>query len=138
MFKIQKPLSKSYLLIIVLTIGMPNLLKAQNKEEASSFSCDLSVMTPGERNQHLEVGKRMFGLVKEVKELRNGFALRFAADSTIITTVGQFIEKERLCCPFMKFTVEVGEEHGPLWVSITGRKGAKDFIRAEFDLDSLK
>jgi hypothetical protein len=55
----------------------------------------------------------------------------------MLTAIAQFIEKERLCCPFMKFTVEVGEERGPIWVTISGRKGAKEFIREEFNFDAL-
>ncbi|HTK81695.1 MAG TPA: hypothetical protein VL633_05340 [Bacteroidota bacterium] len=138
MSTLYQALRNPYVLLIVLFIGMPgsNELKAQHKN-VTPFACDMSVMTPEEREHHAEVGRKMFGMVKEVKELRDGFALRFDVDSAMISTVAQFVEKERLCCPFMKFTVEVGQEHGPLWVSITGRKGAKEFIRSEFDLDSL-
>lgn len=138
MSTLYQALCKPYFLLIIVIIGMPgsNELKAQHKN-VTPFACDMSVMTAEERDHHAELGRKMFGMVKEVKELRDGFALRFNVDSAMVPTVAQFIEKERLCCPFMKFTVEIGAEHGPLWVSITGRKGAKDFIRAEFDLDSL-
>src|SRR5262245_49060290 len=118
----NQSLRKLYILIIIIAIGMPNVSKAQTKDKGPAFSCDLSVMTVEEREQHFERATRMFSMAKEVKELGDGFAVRFSVDSSMITTVAQFIEKERLCCPFMKFTVEIGEEHGPLWVRITGRK----------------
>lgn len=111
--------------------------KTQQQKSISPFVCNMSVMTPEERELHQNIGAKIFGAVREVKELRNGYALRLSPDSSMIESVARFIEKERLCCPFMKFTVEVGEEHGPLWVSITGRKGAKEFIREEFDLGLL-
>jgi len=97
----------------------------------------MSVMTPEERKTHQETGQKILQSVRQLKELQNGYALRLSTDSSMLTTITQFIDKERLCCPFMKFVVEVGEEHGPLWVKITGRKGAKEFIRKEFDLDAL-
>ena len=110
---------------------------AQKQKTTSPFFCDMSVMKPEERKAHQEIGRKIFHAVQQIKELRNGYALRLSADSSMLTMVAQFIEKERLCCPFMKFTVEVEEEHGPLWMNITGRKGAKEFIREEFDLDAL-
>jgi hypothetical protein len=114
----------------------PSQQQSQSKK-ASPFVCNMSVMTPEERTLHAEIGQKIFGSVEEIKELRDGYALRLSKDSTMMLTVAHFIDKERLCCPFMKFTIEVEEEHGPIWMKITGRRGAKEFIREEFDLGSL-
>jgi|SRR6266851_330802 len=119
------------------SVSSATLAVAQERPAASPFVCNMSVMTPEERKAHQETGQKIFQSVRQVKELQNGYALRLSTDSSMLKTVAQFIEMERLCCPFMKFVVEVGEEHGPLWVRITGRKGTKEFIREEFDLDAL-
>ena len=131
--------------LLIITILSITVMAAISQTQSSKrpgksispFVCNMSVMTPAERELHQKIGEKIFGAVREVKELRHGYALRLSPDSSMIESVARFIEKERLCCPFMKFTVEVGEEHGPLWVNMTGREGAKDFIREEFDLDSL-
>ena len=133
-------------ILTILLIVMPmTMLTGQNSssgtkgqsKKASPFACDMSVMTPEERALHGELGQKIFGSVEEIKELRDGYALRLPGDSSMILAVARFIEKERLCCPFMKFTIEAGEEHGPIWWKITGRTGAKEFIHEEFDLGSL-
>jgi len=43
----------------------------------------------------------------------------------------EFIAKERLCCPFFGFAIEIEPEQGALWLSLTGRQRVKPFIRAE-------
>ena len=44
---------------------------------------------------------------------------------------------ERLCCPFLTFTLEVSPERGPLLLRLTGAEGVKDFIRAELHLPTV-
>ena len=107
------------------------------KKSQSQFVCNLSALTPDEREQHRQNGHKIFHAVQDVKELPNGYAFQLPADSSLLVTVALFIEKERLCCPFFHFVVEVDEENGPMWVHVTGREGVKPFIRNEFELDEL-
>src|SRR5690242_2729433 len=41
---------------------------------------------------------------------------------------------ERLRCPFFAFQLEVGSDHQPLWLRITGREGVKPFMQSEFGI----
>ena len=102
------------------------------------FACDMTVMTPDERIRHRENGETILGAVQEVRDMKNGYAFRLPADSAMISCVTKFIEKERLCCPFFGFSVEIEPEHGPLWLRITGRDGAKAFMNEEFGIDGLR
>jgi hypothetical protein len=38
---------------------------------------------------------------------------------------------EKLCCPFLNFTLEVEAENGSVWLGLTGREGVKAFVREE-------
>jgi len=44
------------------------------------------------------------------------------------------VSRERLCCPFLGFTLEVGPDRGPLRLHLTGPDGVAPFIRAELHL----
>lgn len=48
--------------------------------------------------------------------------------------VTEFVRRERLCCPFLAFTLEVSPDRGPLLLRLTGAEGVKDYIRAELRL----
>lgn len=48
--------------------------------------------------------------------------------------VTQFVARERLCCPFLKFVVVVTPEPGNVELRLSGPAGAKEFIRAELRL----
>jgi hypothetical protein len=72
--------------------------------------------------------------VREVKELSEGFAFRFEGDSEQIVALAKWVSFERLCCPFFSFQMEVGAKSEPVWLRVTGRDGAKEFLRSAFNL----
>lgn len=95
------------------------------------FSCDMSALAPGERERHLAMMKAVFGAVQEIRELADGYAFRLPNDAEMLIQVSAFVAKERLCCPFFGFRIEIESESGPLWLSLTGREGVKPFIKTE-------
>lgn len=99
--------------------------------QQSPLVCDLSALTDEERREHEVIGRQMFAALQEVKELPDGYGFRFPATADMLQTVATFIPRERKCCPFYDFTVEVEREDGPMWLHFTGREGTKDFLRME-------
>ena len=67
----------------------------------------------------------------EMKELPDGFAFRFPSDPRIIVNLAEWITLERQCCGFFSFVLEVEPHEGPVWLSLTGGKGVKEFLQAE-------
>jgi hypothetical protein len=97
-----------------------------------SFVCDLTVMNDEQRARHMQIAHELMAEDRqEIVELDNGFAFRFAADSTTCVKIAQFISSERLCCPFFNFALEVPENSGAMWLRITGREGVNQFIQSE-------
>lgn len=97
----------------------------------SPIACDMSVIEPGLRAQHVTAGRQLFGAAAEVRELSDGYAFRLPADADTLLKSVEFISLERLCCPFLGFALEVVPEGGPVWLRLTGREGVKAFIREE-------
>lgn len=65
---------------------------------------------------------------KEVKPLEAGYALRFEPKDEALQAVADLITSERKCCPFLMFTLKVSQDHGPVWLELTGPDGTKSFL----------
>ncbi len=99
--------------------------------KASPLACTMSAFAPDERRLHLLAIEEVFGAVEETRELPEGYAFRLPGESAWVLKVADFITKERLCCPFFGFALQLEPEGGALWLSLTGREGIKPFILAE-------
>lgn len=97
----------------------------------SPFACNMSAIPPEERGRHVAAIEAVFGVVQEVRELADGYAFRLANETALLLKVADFLARERLCCPFFGFALQIEPEGGAVWLSLTGREGVKPFIRAE-------
>ena len=111
----------------------PKGKKKQTVKE-SPFTCSVSGLNSAQRERWEALLGKLAGAKQEVRELRDGYAFRFKADSEMVKEIAEFITYERLCCPFFDFEVVVEREGGPLWLRLRGRSGVKAFIRSEFGL----
>ena len=102
-----------------------------NTEKISPFVCDMEALSPEERPKHLAVLRRLFSLVQGIDELPNGYAFLLADGPNVLSDTAEFISRERLCCPFFGFSLDVEPEGGSVWLHLTGRDGVKPFIQAE-------
>ena len=97
------------------------------------FACDMTAIPASERGAHHALTRRlMTEALAELRDLPDGLAFRFAADE--YDAVVRFVDRERLCCPFLRFTLDVAPARGPIWLRLTGADGVKAFIKAELHL----
>ena len=98
----------------------------------SPFACDRMALTPEIRERHFEeLGPKLVGLRKSVREVADGYEFQFPADEKTYQLLTEWVIQERLCCPFFDLDLRLDREGGPLWLRVTGREGTKDFIRAD-------
>lgn len=97
----------------------------------SSIACNMNAIDPELRAGHVAQSAHLFRSAEEIRELPDGFAFQLPADSDTLLKTAEFVSLERLCCPFLGFTLEVSPEGGPVWLRLTGREGVKAFIREE-------
>lgn len=107
---------------------MTNESKAADE---SPIACNMSAIEPGLRAGHVATGEMLFCAAGEIRKLVDGYAFRLPADADTLHKAAGFISLERLCCPFLGFTLEVEPEGGAMWLRLTGREGVKAFIREE-------
>jgi hypothetical protein len=100
----------------------------------SPFACDLSALSSEERERHRTLVRKLGGAVAARREDPDGYSLRIDRERMALAELGEWIALESRCCPFFDFRISLAREGGELWVSLAGRAGAKEFIRAEFDM----
>jgi hypothetical protein len=59
--------------------------------------------------------------------------LRFSFPATALTAVMTTIEQERECCRFLQCDVRIEPDGGPVWLSLSGPPGTRDFLLAMID-----
>jgi hypothetical protein len=102
--------------------------------EDSPFACDMTALDVDGRKRHAVVTQQLNDGIQEVRELPDGYALRFAPSQASILLVAEFIAREKLCCPFFNFELVAEKESGPVWLQLRGREGVKEFLKAELNV----
>lgn len=68
---------------------------------------------------------------QEVRWLSEGVALRYSPEQGTLALLGEFIQLERQCCPFLRFQLTVEPGGGPIWLELTGPAGTREFLAHE-------
>ena len=105
----------------------------EDKDKQTAMVCVLGALGPGEQRRQRTVGQDLLASVRETRELKDGYAMRFPAESEIIRLVAEFITLERQCCPFLSFELEVASG-GAVWLRLRGGDGVKTFLENELSL----
>jgi hypothetical protein len=101
------------------------------------IACDPNAVPAESRARWVETGKEVYAAVQAVQELPGGYRFRLPADSALLLKVAEYMSNERLCCAFLHFTLEVESRGGPIWLSLTGSEGVKEYIRSVFATNDL-
>ncbi len=104
--------------------------KTLMKKEETPIMCRLDALTAEERKRHLALGKRLQESREEIREIADGYAIRFPGDSKHLLDIAEFVSRERRCCPFFTFEIEAAGEDEPLWLKLKGGEGVKEFLKA--------
>ena len=66
-------------------------------------------------------------------ELPQGHRLRFYQTDDILATIAQTIDAERQCCRFLRFSITVEPDGGPISLELTGPPATREFVSALLD-----
>src|SRR5579863_3421919 len=99
----------------------------------SPFACNRAALSAQARKRHFdELSPALRARKKSIREVSHGFEFEFPSDAATFQLVSEWVDGERLCCPFFDIDVHFEREGGSLWLRLTGRDGVKQFIRADF------
>ncbi|NWG07774.1 MAG: hypothetical protein HXY35_13950 [Chloroflexi bacterium] len=97
----------------------------------SPLACDMTVFTPVERESHIQNTLQLYQSVRDIRAVENGYEFLFP-HTTEMTKLAEFISKEKMCCPFLEFTLKVEPNKKPISLTLTGPDGTQEFLREEF------
>jgi hypothetical protein len=90
------------------------------------IACTLTPGDFGSRRDELLPGLVAHAL--ERVDRPDGLAWRFEARTDVLQAIISVIDSERRCCAFLRFELTVDPRHGPLWLTVTGPGGRKEFL----------
>lgn len=100
---------------------------------AVPLACVPGAIPAEERAGHFALAAELFaGAARERRALEDGYAFRFGPER--LDGVTRWVANERLCCPFLEFTITIAPSGGPVWLRMTGPAGTRAFLEAEMRL----
>ncbi len=95
-------------------------------QESPPIACTLSERDLAERR--VEITATIVSGRQEIRDLPDGYALRFPGDEIWTARLLAFITGERACCPFFTFELVFEPWQGPLWLHIRGPEGTRELV----------
>ena len=109
----------------------------QTPTTTTPIACDPSAIPAELREQWVETGKYLYAAAQDAQELPDGYAFQFPTNSAMLLKIAEYVANERLCCPFLHFTIEIEPSNGPFWLRLTGGAEVKAYIRSVFAMNPL-
>lgn len=103
-------------------------------DDRRALACDLSALNPSERARRSVVASELSRLSVGREDLPDGYGFRYTADSSTLMKIAEFVSMERLCCPFLNFTIEVESANASIRLRLSGGDGVKQFIASELGI----
>jgi len=104
----------------------------QDSAAETPLVCDLDAISASDRPRYKELRKMLAASAAGNRELPDGIAVQIATARMTLAQLAEWISFERKCCPFFEFRIDVAAKSGPVWVSLTGRPGVKEFLAHAF------
>lgn len=103
------------------------------QDAPAPLACNLKVLQPEERKQHIKLSHEVMGAVLHRHDLPQGYAFDLDLTRVSLIEVAEWTTREKKCCPFFDFQIRLeGAGEGKLSLAITGGPGVKQFVLEEF------
>jgi|SRR5665213_1942333 len=100
--------------------------------EKPIFACDLLAISTAERPRYKQLVQRVREAMHQREEIPDGYTFRLDGVAVTLTETAEWMNMERLCCPFLTLQLCVSG-NGAGWVlTLTGPEGIKPLLDAEF------
>lgn len=92
------------------------------------IACNMNALP--DREKHLKVGAELMPQMQLMTEFDTGYTLNFPVNQLLL--VAEFVNGERLCCPFIHFQIEIIPQADKVQLHVSGGEDVKTFLKAEF------
>ena len=103
-------------------------------DDRKAVACNLNALNRGEQARRSVLARELSSMSVGMEALPDGYGFRYAADSSTLMKIAEFVSMERLCCPFLSFTIEVEPANASIHLRLSGGDGVKQFIADELGI----
>ena len=118
---------------ILMSLSMLHSFEATVQKTDPPIACHPKALDATPRKRQKELLGIVRGKIQKTVELSNGYALQMPTDHTTFLEVAEWVSLERRCCGFAEFALEMRLDD-TVWVTVTGRSGAKEVLAAEMGI----
>ena len=98
----------------------------------SKFYCNTKALNPTERARHKLLTDKLVAQRARIVETETGYEFQYSPYTVSLAELTEWVAAESKCCPFFGFHIDLENEGTLLCLRLTGEKGVKEFVRAEF------
>ncbi len=96
--------------------------------------CKPNAIPSDERERHGERWAQLLGRLIGQHGLADGFCLTLPVDNDTLHLLMEVVANERLCCPFLRFTITLEPAASTATLTLTGPDGTRELLTAELGL----
>ena len=108
------------------------MAQTTNDETFPIIACNLNVLGIAARARYHGLVKRLRDAVRERSELPTGYAFRLEAAAITLPEVAEWMEMERLCCPFLSLQLSTVGNQADWKLNLTGPEDVKPILEGVF------
>jgi len=134
---------KAFILLNLLTlIGMNSLAQTTKSSSQKALpdtvmmACELTSKEQVKRMQELH--QTVFKKISKTIEHQNSYELVFNdSNNAFISELTEFINFERLCCPWLVFQLTFAAKKGPVSLKMGDSPESKEMVKVVMELDKI-
>jgi len=96
------------------------------------FYCNTKALNPSERARHKLLTDKLVAQRTRIVETEKGYEFQYSPSTVSLPELAEWVLVESKCCPFFDFHLDLENQGSLLCLRLTGAKGVKEFVRAEF------
>lgn len=123
--------TNSILQLAALTVVAFSFATSSSLKQKQPFACNMSGLSKAQRDELSASIHKLIDAKPTVVEISDGYEMKFAKAGELFPVATKWIQYERLCCPFFRFSIALDQNNGPMTVRLMGDEGVKQFIEGE-------
>jgi hypothetical protein len=140
----RKPTTTVILALALVSTGgdaiAAQTVVARNQEKEvmtqSKFYCNTKALNPTERERHKLLTEKLIRQRTQIVETEKGYEFQYSPSTVSLAELADWVATESKCCFFFGFHIDLENEGTLLCLRLTGEKGVKEFVRAQFHVSS--
>ena len=118
--------------VVLLSLICVAMFAWAQDEGPPVMACNLKAIRTEDRPRYRELVSRLRAAIRNRTSMANGYAFTLNGAAISLTETAEWMNMERLCCPFLVFELSAAGNKDDWRLALTGPEGVKSLLEAEF------